>query len=318
MREAMFTVLGRKLAQAILAVMLALSLVLSGLTSAYASAATLPHLKPIGAESSVVQTVRFISPDTMDPTQPGVGTNRYAYAQNDPINKSDPNGHIIETAWDVANAAYGWASFSQNWSQGNYVAATIDAAGATIDTAAAVVPGVPGGATAAIKGTRTAASYAVDALGYGSKAIDPSWSSKITGWAQQTGKDTWHADASYAKAVEYAKDPNVVSVHLDTSIDKALGAKGVSRKEPDVVVTYKDGTTVHTCECVSPSQSRASAQKKVDGTTAEINASGRIGSGEVVQRGGPNDPTGGRATGEAPKKGDAGSSGSGGWFGGWW
>ena len=23
----------------------------------------------------------------------GVGTNRYAYAQNDPVNKSDPNGH---------------------------------------------------------------------------------------------------------------------------------------------------------------------------------------------------------------------------------
>ncbi|MGR9152634.1 hypothetical protein ACU8MT_24730 (plasmid) [Rhizobium leguminosarum] len=37
---------------------------------------------------------RFISPDTMDPTIPGVGTNRYAYSENDPINKSDPNGHI--------------------------------------------------------------------------------------------------------------------------------------------------------------------------------------------------------------------------------
>jgi RHS repeat-associated protein len=37
---------------------------------------------------------RFISPDWFDPTQAGVGTNRYAYAENDPINKSDPNGHI--------------------------------------------------------------------------------------------------------------------------------------------------------------------------------------------------------------------------------
>lgn len=36
---------------------------------------------------------RFISPDTMDPTLPGVGTNRYAYSGNDPINNSDPNGH---------------------------------------------------------------------------------------------------------------------------------------------------------------------------------------------------------------------------------
>lgn len=38
---------------------------------------------------------RFISPDWWDPTIPGVGTNRYAYSQNDPINKSDPNGHAL-------------------------------------------------------------------------------------------------------------------------------------------------------------------------------------------------------------------------------
>jgi len=38
---------------------------------------------------------RFISPDTLDPTLPGVGTNRYAYAGNDPVNNSDPNGHAF-------------------------------------------------------------------------------------------------------------------------------------------------------------------------------------------------------------------------------
>ena len=36
---------------------------------------------------------RFLTPDDWDPNLPGVGTNRYAYAGNDPINKSDPNGH---------------------------------------------------------------------------------------------------------------------------------------------------------------------------------------------------------------------------------
>ncbi|MER9614276.1 RHS repeat-associated core domain-containing protein [Mesorhizobium sp. M0207] len=38
---------------------------------------------------------RFISPDDWDPTLPGVGTNRYAYAQNDPVNKADNNGHTL-------------------------------------------------------------------------------------------------------------------------------------------------------------------------------------------------------------------------------
>ncbi|MER8522697.1 RHS repeat-associated core domain-containing protein [Mesorhizobium sp. M1076] len=45
---------------------------------------------------------RFISPDGWDPTLPGVGTNRYAYAQNDPVNKSDPNGHATGIAGKAA------------------------------------------------------------------------------------------------------------------------------------------------------------------------------------------------------------------------
>ncbi len=36
---------------------------------------------------------RFISPDDWDPVLEGVWTNRYAYAQNDPVNKADNNGH---------------------------------------------------------------------------------------------------------------------------------------------------------------------------------------------------------------------------------
>ena len=34
-----------------------------------------------------------MSPDWWNPLEPRVGTNRYAYAANDPVNKSDPNGH---------------------------------------------------------------------------------------------------------------------------------------------------------------------------------------------------------------------------------
>ncbi len=45
------------------------------------------------AQFSTAANARFISPDDMDPTLAGVGTNRYAYAGNDPVNKSDPNGH---------------------------------------------------------------------------------------------------------------------------------------------------------------------------------------------------------------------------------
>jgi RHS repeat-associated protein len=40
---------------------------------------------------------RFLSPDWWEITDPAVGTNRYAYALNDPVNKSDPNGHLTCT-----------------------------------------------------------------------------------------------------------------------------------------------------------------------------------------------------------------------------
>ena len=39
---------------------------------------------------------RFVTPDDWDPLLLGVGTNRYAYAGNDPVNKSDQNGHCPE------------------------------------------------------------------------------------------------------------------------------------------------------------------------------------------------------------------------------
>jgi hypothetical protein len=58
--------------RAAIRIMTCLCLILSGLTTANA---------------------RFISPDDWDPTLPGVGTNRYAYSHNDPINRGDPNGH---------------------------------------------------------------------------------------------------------------------------------------------------------------------------------------------------------------------------------
>ncbi len=52
---------------------------------------------------------RFLQPDWWDPTDPAVGTNRHAYALNDPVNKSDPNGHQVDCGnlwcWAAANRA---------------------------------------------------------------------------------------------------------------------------------------------------------------------------------------------------------------------
>ena len=47
----------------------------------------------------------FIQPDWFDPTQPGVGTNRYAYSFNDPINSWDPNGNACGGACSAEDQA---------------------------------------------------------------------------------------------------------------------------------------------------------------------------------------------------------------------
>jgi hypothetical protein len=49
---------------------------------------------------------RFLTPDTFDPILQGVDINRYAYAGNDPVNSSDPNGHAVP----VIIAAGIWAA----------------------------------------------------------------------------------------------------------------------------------------------------------------------------------------------------------------
>jgi RHS repeat-associated protein len=40
----------------------------------------------------------FVSPDWWDPWKEGVGANRYAYSQGDPVNRSDRNGHLAPLA----------------------------------------------------------------------------------------------------------------------------------------------------------------------------------------------------------------------------
>lgn len=49
----------------------------------------------------------FIQPDWFDPTQPGVGTNRYAYSFNDPINNMDPNGNKANVGSRDLNLPFG-------------------------------------------------------------------------------------------------------------------------------------------------------------------------------------------------------------------
>ena len=78
----------------------------------------------------------FIQPDRFEVTRPGVGTNRYAYSANDPVNLSDPGGNeaspgIVEMA--IGKFLEGLSdAFSDAWS---------NLGGRTSDALIAATPG---------------------------------------------------------------------------------------------------------------------------------------------------------------------------------
>src|SRR3546814_5595704 len=112
------------------------------------------------------QIGRFLSVDPVSAdTVTGWNFNRYNYAANNPYKFKDPDGRIIETAWDVFNIGLGVASFASNVSDGNYGAAALDAVGVVVDSAAAAVPVLPGGVGTAIKAARVADKAADAAKG---------------------------------------------------------------------------------------------------------------------------------------------------------
>ncbi|MEO1700626.1 MAG: hypothetical protein AAFR71_01130 [Pseudomonadota bacterium] len=88
----------KRLIASFLALMLVVSAPLSAFAQSGNSLQASSHHKNLfdARQITGVQQSRYISPDDWDPTIEGVGTNRYAYSANDPVNKSDPNGHAFK------------------------------------------------------------------------------------------------------------------------------------------------------------------------------------------------------------------------------
>lgn len=78
-------------------------------------------LEYLNARYSDPRLGMFLQPDWWEVTQAGVGTNRYAYSFNDPVNGKDPGGHAFDSPnwFDRALSKVGeWVSdhvFGGNW-----------------------------------------------------------------------------------------------------------------------------------------------------------------------------------------------------------
>ena len=70
----------------------------------------------------------FLQPDWWDVTQPGVGTNRYAYSFNDPVNGRDVSGHCVDGCVIEGIVAEGLIELAEAVYAGWEAQATVDAA----------------------------------------------------------------------------------------------------------------------------------------------------------------------------------------------
>ncbi|OJH38634.1 hypothetical protein BON30_20570 [Cystobacter ferrugineus] len=120
---------------------------------------------------------RFMTPDPLFLEQPAlcadrpVECNLYGYAVGNPVTFVDPKGTAVETVWDVASLGMGIYSI-RSWNENTSTfSKVVDVIGVVADAAAVVVPFVPGGAGAAIKGAR-AVDAAVDTLQSADKTVE--------------------------------------------------------------------------------------------------------------------------------------------------
>ncbi len=111
------------------------------------------------------QLGRFTQPDTIIPMNQGAQAwDRYAYTNNNPVKYTDPTGHWIETAFDVAMVAVDIADIASNglsWSNGGALVA---------DIASVIIPGIPAIGGVLLKAAR--AAKAADNVVDTAKAID--------------------------------------------------------------------------------------------------------------------------------------------------
>ena len=153
-----------------------------------------------------------------DPIEEQGGVNLYAFVGNDGVNYFDLYGLILDTIWDVGNAAWSYGSAANNAWNGNWGDAAWDLGGAIVDTGAAVVPFVPGGATTALKAAREAAELLAK------KAAKEAAEKVAKESAEKAAKCPKNVDLTDAKGRTHILDGNATGTG---------GGHGAGRGKPD-------------------------------------------------------------------------------------
>jgi hypothetical protein len=103
----------------------------------------------------------FIQPDWWEVTQPGVGTNRFAYSGNDPVNLSDPGGNCFGS---------GHCSRAAN-AIGEFFGGIRDSVVAAFNSPGEAATGVPRGIAQDLQGIASIIAYAPGVIGSSARTI---------------------------------------------------------------------------------------------------------------------------------------------------
>ena len=152
----------------------------------------------------------WLSVDPLSDKYPHISP--YAYCSWNPVNKIDPNGMWIESAWDAANVVIGVNSLMTNIQEHNIQDAVIDGAGLILDVAAVILPVVPGGASAAIKTARVANNVS-DVVNVTTRTATKHNYRKVL--QETTGKVGDGFDAHHTLPQKYRKQFEALDINID-------------------------------------------------------------------------------------------------------
>jgi RHS repeat-associated protein len=223
----------------------------------------------------------FLQPDWFEVLRPGVGTNRFSYSFNDPVNKLDPTGNTAEAIaleaeldamrasgtaqYQVLNLIADQARRQADGSRQNEIFAQIAAESQqmAIDQAMAIL----GSSNPQSTGPQPRPGFVVP-----TRLTAPT---KILGNPQVTrGADGLiHAATSVKLVIEQVLTlgpRNVSAIHFNRPLSAIFGIG--DRRRPDVTIVTRDGCVV-LCEVASRTQTLASQLSKLNSMAGSVRTS---------------------------------------------